>query len=72
MVFIAAGMGGGTGTGASSIIAQIAKQLGALTIGAVTKPFAFEGVQRMENAERGIEQLKAEVDALITILIKIT
>jgi cell division protein FtsZ len=67
MVFIAAGMGGGTGTGASSIIAQIAKQLGALTIGAVTKPFAFEGVQRMENAERGIEQLKAEVDALITI-----
>jgi cell division protein FtsZ len=67
MVFIAAGMGGGTGTGASPIIAQIAKELGALTIGAVTKPFSFEGAQRMENAERGIELLKAEVDALITI-----
>ena len=67
MVFIAAGMGGGTGTGASAVVANIAKQLGALTIGAVTKPFAFEGSQRMENAERGIELLKTEVDALITI-----
>lgn len=67
MVFIAAGMGGGTGTGASPIVAQIAKELGALTIGAVTKPFAFEGAQRLENAERGIELLKSEVDALITI-----
>jgi len=67
MVFIAAGMGGGTGTGASPIVARIAKELGALTIGAVTKPFTFEGAQRMENADRGIELLKSEVDALITI-----
>ncbi len=67
MVFIAAGMGGGTGTGASPIVAAVARELGALTIGAVTKPFPFEGAQRMQNAERGIELLKAEVDALITI-----
>lgn len=67
MVFIAAGMGGGTGTGASPIIAKIAKEVGALTIGVVTKPFRFEGAQRMENAEIGIETLKEEVDALITI-----
>lgn len=67
MVFIASGMGGGTGTGASPVIASIAKEVGALTIGVVTKPFKFEGGQRMENAERGIELLKEEVDALITI-----
>jgi cell division protein FtsZ len=67
MVFITAGMGGGTGTGASSQIAAIAREVGALTIGVVTKPFHFEGAQRMENAERGIAALKKEVDALITI-----
>jgi cell division protein FtsZ len=67
MVFVTAGMGGGTGTGASPVIAAIAKQLGALTIGVVTKPFSFEGAQRARNAEIGIEQLKREVDALITI-----
>lgn len=67
MVFITAGMGGGTGTGAAPVIARIARELGALTIGVVTKPFAFEGVRRMTNAERGIEELGKEVDALITI-----
>jgi len=67
MVFITAGMGGGTGTGASPIIASIAKEQNALTVGVVTKPFLFEGSLRMENAERGIDQLKREVDALITI-----
>ncbi len=67
MVFVTAGMGGGTGTGASPVIASIAKQLGALTIGVVTKPFLFEGAQRSRNAEIGIDQLKREVDALITI-----
>jgi cell division protein FtsZ len=67
MVFIAAGMGGGTGTGASPVVAHIAKELGALTIGVVTKPFVFEGAQRMRNAEIGIAELKSEVDALITI-----
>lgn len=67
MVFVTAGMGGGTGTGASPVIAAIAKQLGALTIGVVTKPFLFEGAQRLRNAEIGIDQLKREVDALITI-----
>lgn len=67
MVFVTAGMGGGTGTGASPIIADIAKNLDALTIGVVTKPFHFEGAKRMENAERGIQTLKREVDALITI-----
>ncbi|OGC77499.1 cell division protein FtsZ [candidate division WWE3 bacterium RIFOXYD1_FULL_39_9] len=67
MVFITAGMGGGTGTGASPVIAAIAKDLGALTIGVVTKPFNFEGAQRTRNAEVGIEQLRREVDALITI-----
>lgn len=67
MVFVTAGMGGGTGTGASPVIASIAKQLGALTIGVVTKPFSFEGAQRNRNAEIGIEQLRREVDALITI-----
>jgi len=67
MVFITAGMGGGTGTGAAPIIASLAKELGALTVGVVTKPFVFEGAQRMSNAERGIIELKSEVDALITI-----
>lgn len=67
MVFIAAGMGGGTGTGASSVIAQIAKNLGALTIAVVTKPFTFEGTRRMVSAEEGIENLKDKVDTLIVI-----
>ena len=67
MVFITAGMGGGTGTGAAPIIASLAKELGALTVGVVTKPFIFEGALRMSNAERGIIELKSEVDALITI-----
>jgi len=67
MVFITAGMGGGTGTGAAPVIANIARELGALTIGVVTKPFAFEGIRRMKNAEEGIEALGKEVDALITI-----
>jgi cell division protein FtsZ len=67
MVFITAGMGGGTGTGASPVVAKIAHECGALTIGVVTKPFGFEGKQRNINAEKGIEALKREVDALITI-----
>jgi cell division protein FtsZ len=67
MVFITAGMGGGTGTGASPVIARMAKDLGALTIGVVTKPFPFEGALRMRNAEIGITELRSEVDALITI-----
>jgi len=67
MVFIAAGMGGGTGTGASPIIASIAKEEGILTLGVVTKPFSFEGAQRKKIAEKGIEELEKEVDALVTI-----
>jgi cell division protein FtsZ len=67
MVFIAAGLGGGTGTGAAPIIAQISKDLGALTVGVVTKPFGFEGRQRAKNAEEGIVQLRERVDTLITI-----
>ncbi len=67
MVFITAGFGGGTGTGASPIIAQIARELGALTIGVVTKPFSFEGARRIQAAEKGIEMLKNEVDTLIVI-----
>ena len=67
MVFITAGMGGGTGTGAAPIVAEIAKQLGILTIGIVTKPFAFEGKRRMEQAERGIEALRKHVDSLVII-----
>lgn len=67
MVFITAGMGGGTGTGASPVIARLARDVGALTVGVVTKPFPFEGAQRMKNAERGIAELREEVDALITI-----
>ncbi|HEY1297387.1 MAG TPA: cell division protein FtsZ, partial [Chloroflexota bacterium] len=65
--FIAAGMGGGTGTGAAPVIAQISKDLGALTVGVVTKPFNFEGRQRAKNAEEGILQLRERVDTLITI-----
>lgn len=67
MVFIAGGMGGGTGTGAAPVVAQIAKELGALTIGVVTKPFTFEGTRRMQFAEAGIENLKSQVDTLIVI-----
>ncbi len=67
MIFLAAGMGGGTGTGAAPIIAQIAKESGALTVAVVTKPFAFEGTRRMVNAEDGIENLKDKVDTLIVI-----
>lgn len=67
MVFIAGGMGGGTGTGASPVIAQIAKELGALTIGVVTRPFSFEGARRQQSAEIGIESLKSQVDTLIVI-----
>lgn len=67
MVFIAAGMGGGTGTGAAPIVAEIAKELGALTVGVVTKPFLFEGRRRANQAEEGIAEVKARVDTLITI-----
>lgn len=67
MVFITAGMGGGTGTGAGPIVAGIAKSLGALTVGVVTKPFTFEGAIRAKNAEAGIASIKGKVDALITI-----
>lgn len=67
MVFITAGMGGGTGTGASPIIAEIAKESGALTVAVVTKPFNFEGIRRMQTAEEGIEALREHVDTLIVI-----
>lgn len=67
MVFITAGMGGGTGTGASPIIAEIAKEAGALTVAVVTKPFSFEGIRRMQTAEEGIEILSESVDTLIVI-----
>lgn len=67
MVFIAGGMGGGTCTGASAVVAKIAKEMGALTVGVVTRPFAFEGQQRLRIAEQGLEELKKEVDALIVI-----
>jgi cell division protein FtsZ len=67
MVFITAGMGGGTGTGAAPIIAQIAQDIGALTVGVVTKPFSFEGPRRRTSAEEGVAALKDRVDALITI-----
>ena len=67
MVFVAAGMGGGTGTGAAPGIAEIAKQTGALTVGVVTTPFLFEGTRRMKNAKEGIEKLKANVDTLLII-----
>ncbi|MCB1827714.1 MAG: cell division protein FtsZ, partial [Coxiellaceae bacterium] len=67
MVFLTAGMGGGTGTGAAPIVAEIAKEMGILTVAVVTKPFAFEGRKRMEVAEKGIESLGKYVDSLITI-----
>ncbi len=67
MVFITAGMGGGTGTGAAPVVAKIAKELGALTIGVVTKPFSFEGKRRLNQALQGLEKLKETVDALIVI-----
>ncbi len=67
MVFIAAGMGGGTGTGATSVIAKLSRELGILTVAIVTKPFNFEGNRRMRAAEAGIEQLRGEVDTLIVI-----
>ena len=67
MVFITAGMGGGTGTGAAPVIAEIARELNKLTIGVVTKPFKFEGIKKMDRAEKGIEALKQNVDALIVI-----
>ncbi|MBR2562596.1 MAG: cell division protein FtsZ, partial [Eubacterium sp.] len=67
MVFVTCGMGGGTGTGAAPIVANIAKELGCLTVGVVTKPFRFEARTRMENALAGIEKLKSNVDTLIVI-----
>ncbi len=67
MVFIAGGMGGGTGTGAAPVVAEIARELGALTVGVVTRPFAFEGARRRQNAEDGIAALRDKVDTLITI-----
>lgn len=67
MVFITAGIGGGTGTGAAPVVAQIAKEIGALTIGVVTRPFTFEGARRMQTAEAGISKLKEHVDTLIVI-----
>ncbi len=66
-VFITGGMGGGTGTGAAAVVAELARESGALTIGVITKPFAFEGRKRMEAAERGIADLEAKCDTLITI-----
>ena len=67
MVFITAGMGGGTGTGAAPIVADIAKELGVLTVGVVTKPFRFEGMRRMKQAEGGITELRNKVDSLVII-----
>ncbi len=67
MVFVTAGMGGGTGTGASPIVAEVAKEAGALTIGVVTKPFGFEGAKRRAQAEEGIQRLQEKVDTLIVI-----
>ena len=67
MVFVTAGMGGGTGTGAAPIVAGIAKEMGILTIGVVTKPFTFEGKKRLSQADRGIESLKGKVDTLVVI-----
>lgn len=67
MVFVTAGEGGGTGTGGAPIIAQVARELGALTIGVVTKPFSFEGRRRTVQAEQGVEELRAAVDTLIIV-----
>jgi cell division protein FtsZ len=67
MVFLTAGLGGGTGTGGAPVVAQIAKEIGALTVAVVTKPFNFEGRQRMQTADKGIKELKETVDTIITI-----
>lgn len=68
MVFVTAGMGGGTGTGAAPVVAKIAKEMGALTVGVVTRPFGFEGRKRQTQAAAGVEAMKAAVDTLIVIL----
>ena len=68
MVFITAGMGGGTGTGAAPLVAEVAKQMGILTVAVVTKPFSFEGIKRMQAAEGGIDELAQNVDSVIVIL----
>ncbi len=67
MIFVTAGMGGGTGTGAAPVVAKVAKELGCLTVGVVTKPFVFEGKRRAKQADEGLRELKASVDTLITI-----
>ncbi len=67
MVFITAGLGGGTGTGAAPILASLAAEIGALVVAVVTKPFGFEGRRRLQLAERGVEELRNTVDTLITI-----
>src|SRR6059036_1354135 len=67
MVFVTAGLGGGTGTGAAPVVASLAKELGALTVAVVTKPFAFEGPRRMKQAERGLAELAGSCDTLISI-----
>ncbi len=67
MVFVTAGMGGGTGTGAAPVVCEIAKSMGILTVGIVTKPFLFEGKKRKENAENGIARMRSNVDALIVV-----
>ena len=67
MVFIAAGMGGGTGTGAAPVFAKIARELGALTVGVITKPFTFEGMKRKKQAIEGIDELRANVDSIIVV-----
>ena len=67
MIFVTAGMGGGTGTGGAPIVAECAREVGALTVGVVTRPFTFEGKKRLKQAEAGIANLKANVDTLITI-----
>jgi cell division protein FtsZ len=68
MVFITAGMGGGTGTGAAPVVAEVAKEMGILTVAVVTKPFSFEGVRRLQSAEQGIDELSQHVDSVIVIL----
>ncbi len=68
MLFVTAGMGGGTGTGAAPVVARVAREMGILTVGVVTKPFEFEGSRRMNNAETGLAELEANVDSLIVVL----
>jgi cell division protein FtsZ len=68
MLFITAGMGGGTGTGAAPVIARVAKEMGILTVGVVTKPFEFEGKRRGKQADDGVAELEANVDSLIVVL----